>query len=139
MPVAVSVTEGPIDTIGLLSELNKDGVGAIASFIGIVRPVNESEEVLSLEFETWDEKLPQVLIDIGNKALNQYNLHSISITHRKGTVLPGEIIVCIHATSTHRAEAFAGCSWTIDELKRQAPIWKKEKTQSGSYWIEGLG
>ena len=54
MPVAVSVTEGPIDTIGLLSELNKDGVGAIASFIGIVMPVNECEKVLSLEFETWD-------------------------------------------------------------------------------------
>ena len=139
MPVAVSVTEGPIDTIGLLSELSKDGVGAIASFIGIVRPVNENEKVLSLEFETWDEKLPQDLTDIGNEALKKYELHSISITHRKGTVLPGEIIVCIYATSAHRAEAFAGCSWTIDELKRQAPIWKKEITQSGSYWIEGLG
>ena len=90
MPVAVSVTEGPIDTIGLLSELSKDGVGAIASFIGIVRPVNENEKVLSLEFETWDEKLPQVLSDIGNEALKKYKLHSISITHRKGTVLPGE-------------------------------------------------
>ena len=102
-------------------------------------PVNENEKFLSLEFETWDEKLPQVLSDIGNEALKKYKLHSISITHRKGTVLPGEIIVCIYATSAHRAEAFAGCSWTIDELKRQAPIWKKEMTQSGSYWIEGLG
>ena len=83
------------------------------------------------------KKLPQVLSDIGNEALKKYKLHSISITHRKGTVLPGEI-VCIYATSAHRAEAFAGCSWTIDELKRQAPIWKKEITQSGSYWIEGL-
>lgn len=137
--MTVSASDAPIDTMGLLSKLDTDGAGAIVSFLGIVRSENEGEEVLSLEFEAWEEKLPEVLMQIGRQALEKNNLHSISITHRTGVVLPGEVIVCIFASSPHRAEAFAGCSWTIDELKRQAPIWKKENTKSGSFWIEGLG
>jgi len=94
---------------------------------------------MGLEFEAWGSRLPTVLEDIGKKAIEEQNLKSIVIAHRIGYVKPGETIVCIHVSAIHRAQAFNACSWTIDELKRQAPIWKKEFRSSGEYWIEGLG
>ena len=125
--MTVSASDAPIDTGGLLSKLDTDGAGAIVSFLGIVRSENEGEEVLSLEFEAWEEKLPEVLMRIGRQALEQNNLHSISITHRTGVVLPGEVIVCIFASSPHRAEAFDGCSWTIDEFKAASAYMEEGK------------
>ena len=61
------------------------------------------------------------------------------MAHRTGAVGPQEPIVAIHVGSAHRKEAFAACEWLIDELKRQAPIWKKEVTTDGEKWKEGLG
>ena len=139
MVVEVIVTESPLDPSNLMTMINSDGAGAVASFIGLVRDSHGEEEVMGLEFEAWGMKLPSVLEEIGKKALEEQNLTSIVIAHRTGFVEPGETIVCIHVSAIHRAQAFAACSWTIDELKRQAPIWKKEIRSSGEYWIEGLG
>ena len=52
---------------------------------------------------------------------------------------PGEPTVCIHVASAHRAEGVEACSWLIDELKRQAPLWKKEVRADGEIWKAGLG
>ena len=139
MVVEVIVTENQLDPSDLMTIIDSDDVGAIASFVGIVRASHGDEEVMGLEFEAWGSQLPAVLQDIGETAIEQKDLKSIIIAHRIGYVRPGETIVCIHASATHRAQAFAGCSWTIDELKRQAPIWKKEIRSTGEHWIEGLG
>ena len=139
MVVEVIVTESPLDPSNLMTMIDSDGAGAVASFIGLVRASHGDEEVMGLEFEAWGSRLPAVLREIGETAIEQKDLKSIIIAHRIGYVRPGETIVCIHASATHRAQAFAGCSWTIDELKRQAPIWKKEIRSTGEHWIEGLG
>ena len=139
MVVEVIVTESPLDPSNLMTMIDSDGAGAVASFIGLVRASHGDEEVMGLEFEAWGSRLPTVLEEIGKKAVEEQNLKSIVIAHRIGYVEPGETIVCIHVSAIHRAQAFAACSWTIDELKRQAPIWKKEIRSSGEYWIEGLG
>ena len=139
MVVEVIVTESPLDPSNLMTMIDSDGAGAVASFIGLVRPSHGDEQVMGLEFEAWGSRLPAVLEEIGNRAVEEQNLRSIVIAHRIGYVEPGETIVCIHASANHRAQAFTACSWTIDELKRQAPIWKKETRSSGEYWIEGLG
>lgn len=139
MVVEVIVTESPLDASNLMTMIDSDGAGAVASFIGLVRPSHGDEQVMGLEFEAWGSRLPAVLQEIGKKAVEEQNLRSIIIAHRIGYVEPGETIVCIHASANHRAQAFAACSWAIDELKRQAPIWKKEIRSSGEYWIEGLG
>ena len=139
MVVEVIVTENQLDPSDLMTIIDSVDVGAIASFVGIVRASHGDEEVMGLEFEAWGSQLPAVLQEIGETAIEQKDLKSIIIAHRIGYVRPGETIVCIHASATHRAQAFAGCSWTIDELKRQAPIWKKEIRSSGEHWIEGLG
>ena len=139
MVVEVIVTENQLDPSDLMTIIDSVDVGAIASFVGIVRASHGDEEVMGLEFEAWGSQLPAVLQEIGETAIEQKDLKSIIIAHRIGYVRPGETIVCIHASATHRAQAFAGCRWTIDELKRQAPIWKKEIRSTGEHWIEGLG
>ena len=110
----------------LRSMLHTEGCGAIVSFIGITRGMDDGEEVLRLEFDAWQERLSQTLRGLAEDAMSQFGLHSIAMAHRTGSVGPGENIVAIHVASPHRKEAFEGCSWLIDELKRQAPLWKKE-------------
>ena len=137
----VFIQEAPehLDVDALRTKLDTDGCGAIVSFIGITRGQDGGEEVLRLEFDSWQEKLSQTLKDLGQHAISKFSLHSVAMAHRTGSVGPGENIVAIHVASPHRKEAFEGCAWLIDELKRQAPLWKKEVKPSGASWKAGLG
>ena len=137
----IFIQEAPdnLDVDDLRTNLNTEGCGAIVSFVGITREIDEGEEVLRLEFDAWQEKLSVTLNSIAEDALVKFSLHSIAMAHRTGTVGPQENIVAIHVASPHRKEAFEGCSWLIDELKRQAPLWKKEVKPSGATWKAGLG
>lgn len=128
-----------LDVDGLRQQLLTEGCGAIVSFIGITRGYDGGEEVLRLEFDAWQEKLSETLYSIAEEAISKFSLRSIAMAHRTGNVGPGENIVAIHVASPHRKEAFEGCSWLIDELKRQAPLWKKEVKPSGASWKAGLG
>ena len=141
MQGGVLIQEAPdyLDVDALRTQLDTTGCGAIVSFIGITRGYDNGEEVLRLEFDSWQEKLSQTLNDLGNQAIKRFSLHSVAMAHRTGSVGPGENIVAIHVASPHRKEAFEGCSWLIDELKRQAPLWKKEVKPSGASWKAGLG
>jgi len=137
----IFIQEAPegLDTEELRSHLNTDGCGAIVSFVGITRGMDEGEEVLRLEFDAWQDKLSDTLQTLAQNAIGNFALHSVAMSHRTGIVGPGENIVAIHVASPHRKEAFEGCSWLIDELKRQAPLWKKEVKPSGASWKAGLG
>ena len=137
----ISIQEAPeeLNINSIRSGLNTDGCGAIVSFVGITRGIDDGEEVLRLEFDAWQEKLSDTLLGLAEQAISDFRLHSVSMAHRTGSVGPGENIVAIFVASPHRKEAFEGCSWLIDELKRQAPLWKKEVKTSGATWKSGLG
>ena len=141
MQERIFIHEAPdtLDVDGLKGLLETEGCGAIVSFIGITRGMDEGEEVLRLEFDAWQEKLSETLRHLAEDAMAQFGLYSVAMAHRTGSVGPGENIVAIHVASPHRKEAFEGCSWLIDELKRQAPLWKKEIKPSGETWKAGLG
>lgn len=128
-----------LDPDRLKKRLTVEDCGAIVSFTGITRGSDNGENVLYLEFDSWEEKLKETLYELSEEAINKFNVKSIAISHRTGLVKPTENIVSIHVASAHRKEAFEGCSWLIDELKNQAPIWKKEVKPSGSSWKSGLG
>ena len=83
--------------------------------------------------------MPEVLHGLATEAIARFGVSSIAMSHRTGVVLPGENIVCIHVASPHRKEGFGACAWLIDELKAQAPVWKKEVRADGTHWKEGLG
>ena len=77
--------------------------------------------------------------EIANNAIDKFGIESVAMSHRIGHVGPEEPIVSIHVASKHRKEAFQACSWLIDTLKAQAPLWKKEIRADGTHWKEGLG
>tara|TARA_Y100001954_G_scaffold237838_1_gene302953 strand:+ start:2460 stop:2885 length:426 start_codon:yes stop_codon:yes gene_type:complete len=128
-----------LDINALRKQLNTEGCGAIVSFVGITREMDEGEEVLALEFDSWKEQLSSTLRTIAIAAKEKFPIKSIAMAHRTGMVGPQENIVAIFVASPHRKDAFEGCSWLIDELKSQAPLWKKEIKPSGSTWKAGLG
>jgi molybdopterin synthase catalytic subunit len=128
-----------LDVEGLRTRLETEGCGSIVSFIGITRGIDQGQDVLRLEFDAWKEKLSSVLHDLAAQAIADFGVHAVAMSHRTGTVLPGEDIVCIHVASPHRKEGFAACTWLIDALKAQAPVWKKEVRADGAHWKEGLG
>ncbi len=128
-----------LDSQSLLDKLQTDDCGAIVSFSGITRGMDEGEKVLRLEFDAWEDKLEETLFDLARQAIADFGISSVAMSHRIGSVGPGETIVSIHVGSSHRKEAFAACSWLIDELKSQAPLWKKEVKPSGENWKAGLG
>lgn len=128
-----------IDSDELRNKMNLDGCGAVVSFLGITRPQNDGANVIQLEFDAWMDKLPAVLHRLAEEAIIQFGIISVAMAHRVGVVKANEDIVAIHVGSAHRKAAFKACEWLIDELKNQAPLWKKEVTDVGEKWKAGLG
>ena len=141
MPGEVLVEEAPdaLEPNELLAKMNTEGCGAVVSFVGLTRETEGDADVLRLEFDAWQDKLTPVLSRLAEEAIEHFGVRSVAMAHRTGSVGPGEPIVAIHVGSPHRKEAFQACEWLIDELKKQAPIWKKEVTTDGETWKEGLG
>jgi len=141
MSGVILVEEAPdvLNPDDLLKRLNTVGCGAVVSFVGLTRETEGDADVLRLEFDAWQDKLTPVLESLARQSIEQFGVTSVAMAHRTGSVGPQEPIVAIHVGSPHRKEAFTACEWLIDELKKQAPIWKKEVTTSGETWKEGLG
>jgi len=137
----IVIEEAPdaLDHAALREKLDTEGCGAVVSFLGITRGTEGEAEVYALEFDAWQERLGSVLRDLANQACDTFGTLSVAMAHRTGRVEPQESIVSIHVASPHRKEAFQACEWLIDELKKQAPLWKREVTSQGSTWKAGLG
>lgn len=137
----ILIEEAPnlLDDVALKSKLPTEGCGAVVSFLGITRGREGDTEVLRLEFDAWQEQLTPVLRSLAEQAISKFGVLAVVMAHRVGSVGPQEPIVAIHVGSPHRKEAFQACEWLIDELKKQAPLWKKEVTSEGESWKAGLG
>ena len=106
-----------------------EGVGAVASFVGIVRDVR-------MTLEHYPGMTEKELTRISDEALARWPLSGTVIVHRVGRLEPGARIVLCAAASAHRQAAFEACAFLIDFLKTQAPFWKREETASGERWVE---
>jgi molybdopterin synthase catalytic subunit len=135
----IEVTRQPLDIARLRGLIDSQGCGSIVSFVGVTRGREDGFEVKSLEFDAWEDELPDVLRRIANESISEFGVRSVVMAHRIGSVEPDENIVCIHVGSTHREEGFTACAWLISELKKQAPLWKKEVREDGEFWKSGLG
>ena len=111
-------------------------VGAVASFIGTVRDLNEGTGVSSMELEHYPGMTERALEDICAQARSRWDILDALVVHRYGDLAPGDQIVLVVVTSAHRGEAFAACEFIMDYLKTQAPFWKKERTPHGERWVE---
>lgn len=111
-------------------------IGAVASFIGIVRDVNDGAAVGSITLEHYPGMTEKSLTTISEQAKERWKLCDVLIIHRVGTLAPTDQIVLVVTTSAHRGDAFAACEFVMDYLKTDAPFWKKEATGDGMRWVD---
>jgi len=111
-------------------------IGALASFVGLVRDVNEGDAVRELTLEHYPGMTEKALQDIADQARRRWDIIDVCVIHRVGTLYPADQIVFVAVASAHRGEAFAACEFIMDYLKTQAPFWKKEQSPSGERWVE---
>ena len=111
-------------------------VGAVASFVGLVRDANDGSAVTSMTLEHYPGMTERALEDICAQAMSRWDLIDALVIHRVGRLGPGDRIVLVGVSSAHRGEAFAACEFIMDYLKTRAPFWKREETPEGARWVE---
>jgi molybdopterin synthase catalytic subunit len=111
-------------------------IGAVASFIGIARDVNDGDAVSTLALEHYPGMTEKALENIVAEARARWDVMDILVVHRVGELRPTEQIVLVAVAGAHRGEAFAACEFVMDYLKTRAPFWKKEQTAQGARWVE---
>lgn len=121
-----------------ISQLRRDHpqVGAVASFIGVVRDLNEGARVAEMTLEHYPGMTEKAIAGIIDQAKGRWQVYDALVIHRIGRLAPLDQIVLVVVTSAHRGDAFAACEFIMDYLKTQAPFWKKEKTPDGARWVE---
>jgi molybdopterin synthase catalytic subunit len=111
-------------------------IGAIASFVGLARDLNEGSGVTAMTLEHYPGMTEKALAALVDEANTRWTLLDVTVIHRVGRLLPGDSIVLVAVASSHRGEAFAACEFIMDYLKTQAPFWKKEETPEGERWVD---
>ena len=111
-------------------------VGAIVSFVGTVRDLNEGASVAEMELEHYPGMTEQSIQAIIDQAKARWPIYGALVIHRVGPLKPMDQIVLVAVTSPHRGEAFSACEFIIDYLKTEAPFWKKEQTPEGARWVD---
>jgi molybdopterin synthase catalytic subunit len=114
----------------------RSDVGAVASFVGLVRASNDGRAIRGMTLEHYPGMTEKALEDICAQARNRWNVLETLVIHRVGALQPGERIVLVGVSSAHRGEAFAACEFIMDYLKTRAPFWKREDTPEGAHWVD---
>lgn len=112
-------------------------VGAVTTFLGLVRGENLGRRVVRLEYESYEPLAVKVFERIAAEVQEHWSGPRLALHHRLGALRVGEASVAIAASAPHRAEAFAACRFAIERVKQIAPIWKHEFLEDGHTWIEG--
>ncbi|MFA7279497.1 MAG: molybdenum cofactor biosynthesis protein MoaE [Sterolibacterium sp.] len=143
--MSVSVQSAAFDIGSEMAELTKNlhGIGAVASFVGLVRDMHEvdgasastSASVEAMTLEHYPGMTERALEEIVAAAKGRWDLIAVRVIHRYGRLAPGEGIVLVIVASAHRGEAFAACEFIMDFLKTRAPFWKKEESTEGGRWV----
>jgi len=132
------LTDRPIDVGQLLADVASAGAGGTVAFLGTVRRSAEDGDVEAIEYSAYDAMAEEELGRIVAEARDRWPGVRVALRHRVGLVLLGEPSVAIVTAAPHRADAYAASRFLIEETKRRAPIWKKERYASGqARWVEG--
>ena len=144
--MSVSVQEADFDAGAEIAALSagREDVGAVASFVGLVRANKQAEKVgagdtapvQAMTLEHYPGMTEKALEAIAAEARGRWDIFGVRVIHRVGRLLPGDRIVLVAVASAHRGEAFAACEFIMDYLKTRAPFWKKEETAAGGRWVD---
>jgi len=134
----IAVQEAAFDLPGEIEALYRANpkVGAVASFLGLVRDVNEGRGVSAMTLEHYPGMTEKALADIPEEARARWEVLDACVIHRVGPLRPTDPIVLVAVASGHRGDAFAACEFIMDFLKTRAPFWKKETTPQGEQWVD---
>ena len=127
----IEIRESDFSLDELIRRAKKKEVGAVVTFLGVVR----DDGIESMELEAYEEAAVPELLRIEEEAMKRFSLQSLDIIHRVGSLSVGDNIVVIVCAASHRKDAFEGCRYAIEELKARVPIWKKEITREGTRWV----
>ncbi|AXS79657.1 molybdopterin synthase catalytic subunit MoaE [Dechloromonas sp. HYN0024] len=111
-------------------------IGALASFLGLVRDMNDGASVAEMMLEHYPGMTEKALDEIVAEAKGRWDIYDALVIHRVGPLQPCDQIVLVAVTSAHRGEAFAACEFIMDYLKTRAPFWKREATPQGARWVD---
>jgi molybdopterin synthase catalytic subunit len=112
----------------------RSGIGALVTFTGLCR--DEDGALAALEIEHYPGMAEAQISRAALEAASRWPVDGLLVIHRFGLIRPGEPIVLVAASATHRAAAFAGAAFLMDYLKTEAPFWKKEHLFGGAgEWV----
>jgi molybdopterin synthase catalytic subunit len=132
----IQLTNYPIDTAALLNAVRHPEAGAVVLFLGTTRELTGARQTTALDYEAYHEMAERRLADLETEARRRWPVIECSIAHRLGRVPPTEASVAIAVSTPHRSDAFAAGQWLIDSLKRDVPIWKRERWADGTTeWV----
>ena len=136
--MTIRVQEADFDVGAELAALRAGDarVGALASFLGLVRDLNDGASVSEMTLEHYPGMTEKALEEIVAEARGRWDIYDALVIHRVGPLKPCDQIVLVAVTSAHRGEAFAACEFIMDYLKTRAPFWKKEETAAGGRWVD---
>jgi molybdopterin synthase catalytic subunit len=133
------VSDQAISVDEVVFRLADPAIGAIATFVGVVRGETDGREVLYLEYEAYPEMAERTLRQVGEEVCARWpEVRQVAIVHRTGRLEIGETAVVIALSASHRRQVFDALHYAIDRVKEIVPIWKKEVWTDGSEWRSEL-
>jgi molybdopterin synthase catalytic subunit len=135
-----AIVDRPLSSATILAEVASASNGAVVLFIGTVRDENDGRAVSSIEYAAYVPMAERELAAIVGEACARFGTTDVVVEHRIGRLALGEASVVIAVAHPHRAAAYDGSRWVIEEIKRRLPIWKREEYVDGSReWVDPTG
>ena len=136
--IHASIQHSPIDPTAVVEQVGHDEDGAVLLFVGVVRNHADGRAVTGMCYEAFEEMAVDVLETIAGEAAGRLGTDRVAVVHRVGELSIGDVSVAIAVSSPHRADAYEASRYTIEEIKKRLPIWKKEHYAEGEdAWVEG--
>lgn len=133
----IKIQREDIEIKKYLDMVRTSDTGGIVTFLGTVRDNALGRDVAKMSIEVYEDMAKSQLGAIRDEAIEKYGVNKVVVVHRYGELDVMDNIVFIAVSSGHRKDAFDACMYIIDELKQRVPIWKKETTPDGDFWVEG--
>ena len=133
--ISVILTDQVISLSQFVAQVESPPAGAIATFSGNVRVVDNGKEVAKLSYEI-HPSTKKILEDVVHDVVNRHNILGVAVAHRFGEIAIGDSALIVAISAEHRGEAFEACAEMVDEIKARIPIWKHQVFTDGSdEWV----
>lgn len=133
----INVTREDFSVDEVLDRICSESMGALVTFVGVVRDHSKGRRVDRIEIQIYEEMAKRQLEAIRGEAIERFGVEEIAIIHKYGSLKVSDNIMMIAVGGGHRQEAFDACRYVLESIKERVPIWKKEITPEGEFWVEG--